>query len=162
MQINRYQIVVPYAPDSINQVMTYGKEQGDILVLKHKWQKIAHTVIERNINEGLLPVKFNGRIAVFFKLYFRTNRERDGDNYAAMCKGIIDAFVQKRMIRDDSSDFIDDDGRRLRIDPDRPRVEVYIKEKIADRQLVTIKNYESEEHSSAGAKRAKGRARDLA
>lgn len=142
MQINNYKIIIPYAPDSINQVMTYGKKDGDIVVLKHKWQKVAHTVIEQAIAEGKLPVKFKGRVAFFFKLYFKTSRQRDGDNYASMCKGIVDAFVQKRMIQDDSSEYVDDDGRRLRVDEERPRAEIYIKEKITDEKLVTIKPYE--------------------
>lgn len=142
MQINNYKLVIPYSPDSINKVVTYGKKEGDIVVLKHKWQKIAHTMIEQAIAKEELPVKFKGRIGVFFKLYFTTHRGRDGDNYSAMCKGIIDAFVQKNMIKDDNSDYVDDDGRRLRVDPERPRAVVYIKEKIEDDSLVSIKPYE--------------------
>ena len=142
MQINNYKLIIPYQPDSINQVITYGKKEGDIVVLKHKWQKVAHTIIEQAIGNGELPVKFKGRVAFFFKLYFKTERQRDGDNYASMCKGIIDAFVQKRMIRDDSAEFVDDDGRRLRVDDERPRVEVYIKEKIKENKLISIKPYE--------------------
>lgn len=142
MQVNKYRLIIPYAPDSINKVVTYGKKEGDIVVLKHKWQKLAHTLIEQAIANGELPSRFKGRIGVFFKLYFKTHRGRDGDNYSAMCKGVIDAFVQKNMIKDDNSDYVDDDGRRLRVDEDRPRAEVYIKEKIADNSLVTIKPYE--------------------
>lgn len=142
MQTNEYKLVIPYAPDSINQVITYGKKEGDIVMLKHKWQKVAHTIIEQAIWDEGLPTKFKGRIAVFFKLYFKTERQRDGDNYAAMCKGIIDAFVQKRMIKDDSAEYVDDDGRRLRVDAERPRVEVYIREKITALNLISIKDYE--------------------
>lgn len=142
MQVNRYKITIPYAPDSINKVVTYGKKEGDIIVLKHKWQKIAHTQIEKAIAKGDLPIRFKGRIGVFFKLYFSTHRGRDGDNYAAMCKGIIDALVQKNLIKDDNSDYIDDDGRRLRVDPECPRADVYITEKIPDNKLLTIKPYE--------------------
>lgn len=138
MQTNKYKLLIPVAPDSINKVVTYGKKEGDILVLKHKWQKETHTWIDIAQNKGELPMKFKGRIAFFFKLYFATKRERDGDNYAAMCKGIIDAFVQKRLIADDSAEYVDDDGRRLRLDPDQPRVEVYINEKIPDNDLVLI------------------------
>lgn len=142
MQINNYKLVIPYAPDSINQVVTYGKKEGDILSLKHKWQKVTHTIVDQALWDGGLPSKFKGRISVFFKLYFKTERQRDGDNYAAMCKGIIDAFVQKRLIVDDNSEYVDDDGRRLRIDPERPRVEVYIREKIPGNELIKIKPYE--------------------
>lgn len=137
-QINKYKLLIPFAPDSINKVITYGKKDGDVVVLKHKWQKIAHTLIDIAITDGTLPDKFKGRVAFFFKLYFTTNRERDGDNYEAMCKGVIDAFAQKRMIRDDSVQYVDDDGRRLRVDPERPRVEVYVKEKIPGNELVSI------------------------
>lgn len=141
MQTNNYKLVIPYAPDSINKVVTYGKKEGDIVVLKHKWQKLAHTLIEQAIANEELPSRFKGRIGVFFKLFFSTHRGRDGDNYSAMCKGIIDAMVQKNMIKDDNSDYVDDDGRRLRVDPERPRAEVYIKEKIKDDSLISIKPY---------------------
>lgn len=141
MQLNHYKLTIPYSPDSINSVITYGKKEGDILVLKHKWQKLTHILIEQAIAERKLPEKFHGRVAFFFKIYFQTKRNRDGDNYTAMCKGIIDAFVQKRLIFDDSSEYVDDDGRRLRIDVDRPRVDIYIKEKIEDDHLVEIKPY---------------------
>lgn len=142
MQKNFYRFTIPYSPDSINKVITYGKKEGDIVMLKHKWQRMAHTIIEQELAARRLPTKFQGRIGVFFKLYFSTHRGRDGDNYAAMCKGIIDAFVQKNMIEDDNSDFVDDDGRRLRIDPERPRCEVYITEKIPGNKLVNILPYE--------------------
>ena len=141
-QINNYKLTIPYSPDSINKVITYGKKEGDIVVLKHKWQRLAHTYIERAIVSGDLPAKFKGRIAVFFKIYFRTDRTRDGDNYEALCKGILDAFVQKQMIPDDNSKYVDDDGRRLLIDPEASRVELYIKEKIPGDRLISIKSHE--------------------
>lgn len=141
MQVNKYKILIPVSPDSINKVITYGKKEGDIVILKHKWQKLTHLIIDEHIASGQLPIKFKGRISFFFRLYFETSRQRDGDNYEAMCKGIIDAFVQKRLIKDDNSSIVDDDGRRLRLDKHRPRVEVYIKEKIKDEELISI-NYE--------------------
>lgn len=137
-QINKYKLIIPVSPDSINQVVTFGKKDGDVVALKHKWQKIAHTFIADALNEEMLPTKFRGRVAFFFKLYFATTRARDGDNYEMMCKGIIDAFVQKRMIEDDSCFFVDDDGRRLIVDSERPRVVIYIKEKIPEADLVEI------------------------
>lgn len=140
MQIESYKLIIPTSPDSINKVITYGKKEGDIVVLKHKWQKIAHSFIEEAISENILPAKFKGRVAFFFKLYFETERTRDSDNYEAMCKGIIDAFVQKRLVKDHSSKYVDDDGRRLRVDQDRPRVEIYIKDKLKNDELVNI-NY---------------------
>lgn len=141
MQINRYHLLIPVSPDSINNVITYGKREGDIVVLKHKWQKLACQYIDEAINNGTLPPKFKGRIAVKFKLYFETERTRDGDNYEAMCKGIIDALVVKRLIPDDNAKYVDDDGRRLRIDSERPRAEMFIKEKIKGNDLVSIQPY---------------------
>lgn len=142
MQVNNYKIVIPYAPDSINQVVQYGKKSGDVVMLKHKWERVANAIIDQNIWDGNLPERFKGKVGFFFKLYFKTERERDGDNYTLMCKGIIDAFVRKGFVEDDNARFVDDDGRRLRIDADAPRVEVYIKEKIKDNKLVSIKPYE--------------------
>lgn len=142
MQINNYKLLIPVSPDSVNTVIQYGKREGDIVALKKKWEHIAMTFIDEAINEEMLPERFNGRIAIFFKLYFSVKRNRDGDNYAAMCKGILDAFVVKNMVKDDNAKFVDDDGRRLRVDQERPRVEVYIREKIDDGSLVGIGDYE--------------------
>lgn len=138
MQINRYELLIPVSPDSINKVCTYGKREGDIVVLKRKWEKIALPFIEEAIINGILPVKFLGRISVFYRLFFETERMRDGDNYALMCKGITDALVVSRLVPDDNIKYIDDDGRRLRLDPGRARVEVIIKEKFPDDSLVSI------------------------
>jgi hypothetical protein len=137
-QVNNYKIILPINPDSINKVITYGKREGDIVVLKKKWEKYALITIDEALDSGYLPPKFKGRLAFFFKLYFSLNRTRDGDNYEAMCKGIIDAFVVKKMIEDDNSNCVDDDGRRLLVDAERPRVEVYLKEKIPGNDLVSI------------------------
>lgn len=153
MQINHYKVIIPYAPDSINQVVQYGKKSGDVVMLKHKWEKVAHFIIDQNIYDGNLPDRFHGKVGFFFKLFFKTERERDGDNYTLMCKGIIDAFVEKGFIEDDSARFVDDNGRRLRIDPESPRVEIYIKEKVSDRKLIRIKEYEQpigENHNELG------------
>jgi len=138
MQINHFKIVIPFSPDSINRVITYGKKEGDIVVLKHKWQKLAHLAIDTALEDGNLPPKFKGKIGVLFKCYFEYHRNRDGDNYTAMCKGIIDALVQKRMIKDDNSEYVDDNGRRLLVDDDRPRVEVFITERIPGNELVSL------------------------
>lgn len=140
MEKNKYKIIIPVSPDSINQVATYGKRDGDIVGLKHKWQKLAYTILNEKINSGDLPCKFKGKIGVFFKLFFETSRQRDGDNYEAMCKGVIDALVYLKMIKDDNTEFVDDDGRRLRVEKERPRVEVIITEKIKDEDLISI-NY---------------------
>lgn len=143
MEVNNYKIIIPVSPDSINKVIRFGKTENDIVKLKKKWEKIAMIFLEQAIDDYKLPKKFVGRTAFFFKLFFETHRERDGDNYAAMCKGIIDACVQLKLLPDDNHNFVDDDGRRLRIDHDRPRVEVYIKEKNADGKFANLeKDYE--------------------
>ena len=138
MQVNNYKFLIPVSPDSVNTVIQYGKREGDIVALKKKWEHIAMTFIDEAIDEGTLPERFNGRISIFFALYFSVKRNRDGDNYTAMCKGILDAFVVKHLVKDDNSKFVDDDGRRLRVDQERPRVEVFIKEKIEDGSLVGV------------------------
>lgn len=138
MHINRYKLIIPVSPDSINKVFAYGAQERDITALKRKWERIAVAFITDAIEEGALPDKFKGRVAFRFWLYFEHKRTRDGDNYAAMCKGIVDAFTAMQLIPDDNSEFVDDDGRRLRIDRERPRVEVSIKEKLNDEDVVDI------------------------
>lgn len=142
MQKIKHKFLIPVSPDSINQVMTYGKTEGDVVKLKKKWERIAMTFIEQAIDDHELPHKLVGRVAFFFKLFFAVKRNRDGDNYEAMCKGVVDAFVKLQLIPDDNADFVDDDGRRLRIDPERPRVEVYITQKVDDETFAEIKGYE--------------------
>ena len=67
------------------------------------------------------------------------HKERDGDNYTLMCKGILDAFVQMGMIKDDNFNYVDDNGRRFDVDNERPRVEIYVTETILNSQIVSIK-----------------------
>lgn len=136
---NNYKIVIPKNPDSINKVVKYGKKSGDVVVLKRKWEELAMIYIKKNQDEGELPEKFLGKIGIHFKLIFETQRERDGDNYTLMCKGILDAFVQMGMVRDDNHNFVDDNGRRFEVDNERPRVEIYITETILNSQIVSIK-----------------------
>jgi len=135
---NYYKLIIPVNPDSINKVVKYGKKDGDVVVLKRKWEHLGISYIRRAIDDRTLPEKFNGRIGVHFKLIFETERERDGDNYTLMCKGILDAFVLEKMIKDDNYKFVDDNGRRFRVDKERPSVEVYITETITDRDVVSI------------------------
>jgi len=143
-----YKLIIPVKPDSINQVCTYGKKGGDILKLKHKWEKIAIGYIKRARVEMVLPEEFHGKIGVHFKLFFEQRRERDGDNYTLMCKGILDAFVKDGMIIDDNHKYVDDNGRRMKIDKDRPRVEVHITEKVDDNKFVSISDYASSKTQS--------------
>jgi len=138
---NHYKITIPVRPDSINRVVKYGKKEGDIVHLKRKWEKITMRYIDEALLNQELPKKFKGIIGVHFKLYFETMRERDGDNYSLMCKGILDAFVALNLIRDDNFHYVEDNGRRLEIDAERPRVDVYITEKVPDDQIVSIKDY---------------------
>jgi len=111
MQIIKYKLIIPVSPDSINTIVSYGKTEMDIVNLKKKWERTATIFIRQMINEKEFPNKLIGKVAFFFKLYFSTKRTRDGDNYEAMCKGTIDAFVKLRIIPDDNSEIVDDDGR---------------------------------------------------
>lgn len=135
-----YKITIPGQPDSINQVTSYGKNEGDLMHIKKKWEKIAFVQLQEELTEDRLPIKFRGVIGLHFKLYFELNRRRDDDNYTLMCKGILDAFVKMGMIEDDSNEFVQDNGRRLIIDPERPRVVVYITEKLENEDVPDI-NY---------------------
>lgn len=134
-----YKFTIPVTPDSINKVTKYGKTDGDVLHLKKKWEKIAIMQLQHEINEGRLPKEFKGVIGLHFKLYFEFSRTRDDDNYTLMCKGILDAFVRVGLIEDDSNEFVKDNGRRLIVDPDHPRVDVYITEHIADEAIPDLK-----------------------
>lgn len=149
---NFYKLVIPKSPDSINKVVKYGKKEGDVVVLKHKWERFAQLYIRKARDEGILPDHFQGKIGVHFKLYFETQRERDGDNYNLMCKGILDAFVKENMIFDDNHIFVDDNGRRIKVDPDRPRAEVHIIEKVDPNRVVEI-NY-GEQKSNTNSNRS--------
>lgn len=133
-----HKIIIPLSPDSINKVTKYGKTDGDVLQLKKKWERIMISRINELHAEGSLPERFRGVIGVHFKLFFEFNRTRDDDNYTLMCKGILDAFVRTDMIEDDNNQFVQDNGRRLSVDPERPRVEVHIVEKIPDDRVATI------------------------
>jgi len=138
---NYYKLIIPVKPDSINRVVKYGKKEGDIVHLKRKWEKITMRYIERFIVDNELPLKFKGIIGVHFKLFFETRRERDGDNYSLMCKGILDAFVALSLLPDDNYNYVEDNGRRLVVDPERPRVEIYITEKVPKDKIVSLKDY---------------------
>lgn len=151
---NYYKLVIPVKPDSINRVVKYGKKEGDIVHLKRKWEKITMRYIERFIDDEILPIRFKGVIGVHFKLYFETNRERDGDNYSLMCKGMLDAFVAQNMLPDDNYHYVEDNGRRLIVDSERPRVEVYITEKIPADQVVSLKDYGKYKEQYTNNKRA--------
>ena len=130
MKKNLYKFVIPVKPDSINKVCQYGKKDGDLVKMKHKWEDIARIYIRKAKDDQTLPEHFNGKIGIHFKLFFELERQRDGDNYTLMCKGILDAFVMEKMIEDDNYTHVVDIGRRFEIDRDRSRVEVHITEKV--------------------------------
>lgn len=136
--VNKYKLIIPVSPDTINRVIKYGKKEGDITQLKNKWQRLAVCFIGQAVDRGELPARFRGRIGIFFRLFFETFRTRDGDNYTAMCKGILDAIVSEGLIPDDNVNFVDDNGRRLRHGCGQPRVEVYIDEHVSKEFIVEI------------------------
>ena len=148
-------IIIPYAPDSINKVITYGKNINDLVSLKHKWQDIATIYINNALSDGDLPEKFRGLLTFKFKLYFGTKRRRDEDNFFVITKAIIDEFVRSGFVEDDCSEYVHFGGLWLLMDPGRPRIEVYITESLRDDQIVKIENYDEESttiRSIAGAR----------
>lgn len=132
MQKVYYKIILPYYPDTINKVTKFGKSEGDLVGLKKKWERRMIIAINDLQTDSKLPKIFRGTIGIHFKLYFEYKRTRDGDNYTLMCKGLLDAFVRSRMIIDDNEEFVQDNGRRLLVDYNQPRVEIYITEKVPD------------------------------
>ena len=131
MQIENYKLIIPTSPDSINKVITYGKKRRRHCCFKAQVAKDSSLFLLRKQYQKIFcQLNLKGALLSFLNYILKLERTRDSDNYEAMCKGIIDAFVQKRLVKDDSSKYVDDDGRRLRVDRDRPRVEIYIKDKL--------------------------------
>lgn len=133
-------IVLPYGPESINSVMNYGRDKGELNILKHKWQDLASIYIQEAIRQGFIPAVLNGKAHFTFKMYFENQRKRDEDNYFLIAKGIIDEFVKQNVIEDDSSEYAHFSGIYLMCDKQRPRVEIWLKEVLRKDQIVNI-NY---------------------
>ncbi len=139
-KVKNYKIIIPYQPDSFNQVY-FGKNR-EVSDLKLRWEHRMTTVLENQVREHNLPYKIKGISEFFFKLYFETHRTRDADNYYLITKGIMDAFVTTNIIKDDSSKYALHNGMRVFIDPERPRIEVFIKNIYEEEQYISIANEE--------------------
>jgi Holliday junction resolvase RusA-like endonuclease len=126
---NKHLLVLSTRPDSINDVVQYGRKRADLVSLKKKWQQITEGQLLYDLATNNIPEHFDCKVGFFFKFYFELNRRRDADNYFLMCKGIIDAIVNTGIIDDDDYRYVDFDGIRIYTDRERPRLEVHITEK---------------------------------
>lgn len=66
------------------------------------------------------------RASLHVKVYFRTNRTRDKDNFLASMKSALDGFAEAGVIKNDSG--FDPQCPEFLKDKDDPRVEVTIRE----------------------------------
>ena len=148
MHNNNYRIIIPIRPDSINEITQYGKTNADLVAFKKKWEKLSLPYLNQCIDTGELPERFKGKVYIRFHLYFTLNRRRDEDNYTLMTKGIIDALVYLRILKDDSTEYLGNDGTRIHTEPndDRPRVEMEITEEINN--AVNLEYDDNDEYKS--------------
>lgn len=129
MKTRSFQILIPFAPDTINTTVKFGYTSTlAVTNLKLKWQDYAERYLLDEMHTGRLPECFHFPIRVSIHLYFTKLRTRDEDNYYVMSKGIIDALTSLRMIRDDAGNFVSFGGVVFHIDDERPRVIVEISE----------------------------------
>lgn len=135
-KFKKYFFTIPYQPDSFNQV--YFGKRGEMTEMKLRWEERTATVLESLMIEKVLPHRMNGVAEFFFKLYFETQRNRDEDNYHLIIKGIMDAFVTVGILKDDCSKYALQNGARIYIDPERPRIEVFIVNRYEDHDYTSI------------------------
>lgn len=135
-KISKYKIIIPYKPDSFNQI--YFGTRNEMSELKLRWEKRTITTLENLMLENELPRRFEGVAEFFFKLYFEYNRNQDIDNYFLIIKGIMDAFVTVGMLKDDTHHYALQNGLRVDYDNEKPRIEVYITHKYDDRKYINI------------------------
>lgn len=139
-------IILPYSPESINSVISYGVFGRGIVELKKRWQDIAKQYIADAVQEGILPERIR-QMAIFrFKMYFEKRIKRDEDNYFVIAKAIIDEFVNQGIIEDDSSEYCHFAGSYLFCDKERPRVEIEVEERVDEDSLVQI-TYDRHNHN---------------
>jgi len=137
-----YKIIIPVIPDSINEAMSYQDSWASLAVIKKKWEQLARVTIREKVAEGSLPSKLREPITIKYKMYFTSKMRRDPDNYFLMTKGITDALVREGLIADDDYTRLRFNGIEVIIDPDRPRVEMFIFEPL---QKSIIKPFEYEQ-----------------
>jgi len=146
--IKHEKIILPYPPDSINQVYNFGGyknyERQFLQKLKGRWQDISKIYLDEAVSEGNIPDHFKGLVVFKFKLYFECWRRRDEDNYFFITKAIMDEFVRSGFIEDDSSEYVHFGGIWLHVDSFHPRIEVHCKEFLRDDQVAQL-NYERQD-----------------
>lgn len=141
MILNRYKIILPVAPDadsSFNEVVGFSSTGYFMHKLKTRWEDLTYSYVRQLVQEKELPEPFRHKIGIEFRFYFQTIRRRDYDNYFLACKGIMDGLVKADVLKDDSTDDVEQDGIRFYKDPDSPRVEVEISEYVPEDESVFI------------------------
>ena len=135
-KFKKHFFIIPYQPDSFNQV--YFGKRGEMTEMKLRWEERTATVLENEMLDKKLPRRMKGVAEFFFKLYFETQRNRDEDNYHLIIKGIMDAFVTVGILKDDSSKYALQNGARIYVDPERPRIEIFIVNRYEDHDYTSI------------------------
>ena len=142
-QSRQYTLIIPYGPDSLNQ--HYFGTRQEMMDLKLRWEQRTITVLEQATAERLIPYRFTGTAEFFFRLYFENPRNRDLDNYFLIVKGIMDAFVTTAIVKDDNYRYVLQNGMRIFLDPERPRIELDITHRYDDRDYVSIAKARTDE-----------------
>lgn len=90
--------------------------------MKRKWtNKVRDAAIEAH------EPKHSGRVIVKVR-WVEKNRRRDKDNIRFGMKFVLDGLVKAGVIPNDSWDYVEKPDDEYAVDPDFPRVEVYVKE----------------------------------
>lgn len=125
---SNYMLVINEIPASVNHPIddiTKGAKNrrpnwSQILKYKKRWEKIVKLAKLRSD----LPDFSNTKVEIKFKFYHPVNRKRDHDNYFIAMKGMIDGLFGEDDPEHVSCNFPD-----FLLDPENPRVEIYITEK---------------------------------
>ena len=118
-------LVIPFSLPGLNEYIDAERahrQKG--AAMKRKWQGAVMLAL-RNQNHG--PLSEPVRIGF---VWVEKDRRRDPDNVSAFGrKVILDAMVKIRLLKNDGQKNISEfAGDKYRIDPKRPRVEIYIYE----------------------------------
>jgi len=139
---SRYIVTLPVEAESINEIMRFGNDELGFRALKQKWGRIGTQYFKEQIDKGYIPAYFKTPISIKVWIYFKTQRNRDKDNYFFMAKGIIDSMNRLEMFEDDSAEFVDFDGIVFRQDDQRPRIEIEINLRTKKQKNLAISSVE--------------------
>jgi hypothetical protein len=108
---------VPFVPPSLNEWKNWHwAKQG-------KYKKDMVSAVRMLSLACRLPQYEHATVQIIY--YHRTNRRRDpADNWAP--KFLMDALVQGGILVDDNGDLVDVQPVDMKLDPERPRTEVFI------------------------------------